>query len=120
NAGAGLARFIGPPTPAGKSRSTTSANPPAAPEPVTKNSTGRRPRGRPGHQARLKRRLLPQRLHTVVPFVPTRGDRCAGAKAATFCANVLGLVPALWRFVVSAGAEPTNNHAERLLRRGVR
>jgi transposase len=48
-----------------------------------------------------------------------RGRRCADAKAATFCANVLGLVPAVWRFVVSEGVEPTNNHAERLLRRGV-
>ena len=48
-----------------------------------------------------------------------RGRRCADAKAATFCVNVLELVPAVWRFVVSAGVEPTNNHAERLLRRGV-
>jgi transposase len=47
------------------------------------------------------------------------GRRCADAKAAAFCANVLGLVPAVWRFAVSAGVEPTNNHAERLLRRGV-
>jgi transposase len=48
-----------------------------------------------------------------------RGRRCADKKTATFCANVLGLVPAVWRFVVSEGVEPTNNHAERLLRRGV-
>jgi transposase len=47
------------------------------------------------------------------------GGRCADAKAATFCANVLELLPALWRFVVTEGVEPTNNHAERLLRRGV-
>jgi transposase len=47
------------------------------------------------------------------------GRRCADAKAATFCANVLGLLPAVWRFVVTEGIEPTNNHAERLLRRGV-
>jgi transposase len=31
----------------------------------------------------------------------------------------LALLPAVWRFVVSEGGEPTNNHAERLLRRGV-
>jgi transposase len=48
-----------------------------------------------------------------------RGRRCADVKAATFCANVLELLPAVWRFVVSEGVEPTNNHAERLLRRGV-
>ncbi len=47
------------------------------------------------------------------------GRRCADAKAATFCENVLGLLPAVWRFVVTEGVEPTNNHAERLLRRGV-
>jgi transposase len=28
-------------------------------------------------------------------------------------------LPAVWRFVVTDGVEPTNNHAERLLRRGV-
>jgi hypothetical protein len=39
--------------------------------------------------------------------------------SATFCANLLALVPARWRFVVTEGVEPTNNHAERLLRRGV-
>ena len=47
------------------------------------------------------------------------GRRCADAKAATFCANLLAVVPALWRFVVTEGVEPTNNHAERVLRRGV-
>src|SRR5262249_51157361 len=44
---------------------------------------------------------------------------CADAKAAAFCENVLALLPAVWRFVVTDGIEPTNNHAERLLRRGV-
>ncbi len=47
------------------------------------------------------------------------GRRCADAKAAAFCANVRALLPAVWQFVVTEGVEPTNNHAERLLRRGV-
>jgi transposase len=47
------------------------------------------------------------------------GCGCADAKAAAFCANLLALLPAVWRFVVTEGVEPTNNHAERLLRRGV-
>jgi transposase len=47
------------------------------------------------------------------------GCGCADTKAAAFCANLLELLPAVWRFVVSEGVEPTNNHAERLLRRGV-
>ena len=48
-----------------------------------------------------------------------RGRRCADAPAATFCENLLALLPAIWRFAVTEGIEPTNNHAERLLRRGV-
>jgi transposase len=47
------------------------------------------------------------------------GRRCAEPKAATFCANLLELLPAVWRFAVTDGVEPTNNHAERVLRRGV-
>ena len=48
-----------------------------------------------------------------------RGCACADAKAATFCANLLALEPALWTFAQVEGVEPTNNHAERLLRSGV-
>ncbi|MFO0968510.1 MAG: IS66 family transposase [Gemmataceae bacterium] len=48
-----------------------------------------------------------------------RGRACADAKAAQFCVNLLGLEPALWRFAVTEGVEPTNNHAERVLRHGV-
>ena len=40
-------------------------------------------------------------------------------KAATFCANLLVLYPALWLFAAIEGVEPTNNHAERILRLGV-
>ncbi len=47
------------------------------------------------------------------------GRRCADTKAAAFCENLLALLPAVWRFVVTEGIEPTNNYAERLLRRGV-
>jgi transposase len=48
-----------------------------------------------------------------------RGRACADGKAATFCANLLALGPALWTFVDRPGVEPTNNHAERILRSGV-
>jgi transposase len=68
-------------------------------------------------RATLIERLDPvaARLHRVLEG----GCACADTKVATFCANVLSIVPALWRFVVTEGVEPTNNHAERLLRRGV-
>ena len=48
-----------------------------------------------------------------------RGSGCADAKVGTFCDNVLALYPALWLFAGVEGVEPTNNHAERMLRMGV-
>src|SRR5262249_33793961 len=53
-----------------------SANPPGAPKPVTKPRTGKAPGGQPGHPARLKRRLPPERLQRVIPFVPHHCRRC--------------------------------------------
>ncbi len=50
--------------------------PPGAPKPVTKQGTGQQPGGQPGHPPRLKRRLPPERLHKVMPFVPSHCDRC--------------------------------------------
>jgi transposase len=47
------------------------------------------------------------------------GCACSDSQAATFCANVLAVEPALWTFVDKANVEPTNNHIERLLRSGV-
>ena len=47
------------------------------------------------------------------------GARCADAKAAAFCANLLAAEAAMWTFLYKQGVEPTNNHIERLLRPGV-
>lgn len=47
------------------------------------------------------------------------GTRHGEAKLRAFCWNLLGLWPALWLFTREPGVEPTNNHAERVLRRGV-
>jgi transposase len=47
------------------------------------------------------------------------GGRCADAKAAALCQNLLAVEPALWTFLYKEGVEPTNNHTERLLRPGV-
>ena len=40
-------------------------------------------------------------------------------KTRKTCKNILKVEPALWSFVVQDGVEPTNNAAERALRRGV-
>jgi prepilin-type processing-associated H-X9-DG protein len=69
-------------------------------------------RDRPGLQSRLD--PIARELQGVLE----QGCSCADSKAATFCANVLTLYPALWLFTAIEGVEPTNNHAERILRMG--
>ncbi|HEY7312884.1 MAG TPA: IS66 family transposase [Gemmataceae bacterium] len=41
------------------------------------------------------------------------------AKVVALCANLLAVESALWTFLSAEGMEPTNNHAERMVRRGV-
>ncbi len=48
-----------------------------------------------------------------------RGRRCRDRRTARFCDRLLRVYPALWLFVMRANVEPTNNHAERVLRRAV-
>jgi transposase len=70
----------------------------------------------------LSRHQLQQRLSPIARHlreVLDAGCACADTKAANFCANLVALEPALWRFVVTEEVDPTNNHAERVLRRGV-
>ena len=67
---------------------------------------------RPGLQARSD----PMRQ---LQGVLEQGCSWADSKAATFCANLLALYPALWLFASIEGVEPTNNHVERILRLGV-
>jgi transposase len=68
---------------------------------------------RPGLQARV------ERMARQLPSTWEQGCTCADSKAATFCANLLALDPALWLFAAIEGVEPTNHQAERLLRSGV-
>ena len=71
---------------------------------------------------RIDRALLQRGLEPVAKDLHEAlesGRGCADTKAATFCANLLALEPALWTFAAVEGVEPTNNHAERLLRSGV-
>lgn len=48
-----------------------------------------------------------------------RGSACGCAKTAGLCGNLLELEPALWTFVRRDGVEPTNNRAERAVRKAV-
>jgi transposase len=68
-------------------------------------------------RAQLQKRLDPlaRHLRKVLDAGRARADR----KTAAFCRNLVELEPALWRFVITEGVEPTNNHAERILRHGV-
>ena len=75
---------------------------------------------------RTLRRLvwpLRRRLKALLAWGATRdrggGRRGTGVRASHFCRNLLGVEPALWTFARRAGVEPTNNHAERMLRPGV-
>jgi transposase len=70
-----------------------------------------------GSRAALQRELAP--LRDVMRGWLAEGARCADAKAAALCGNLLALEPALWTFLYQQGVEPTNNHIERLLRPGV-
>jgi len=47
------------------------------------------------------------------------GAQCEHDKTAGTCRAILELKPALWTFVRTEGVEPTNNHGEREVRRGV-
>ena len=60
-----------------------------------------------------------ERIARELQEILEQGSSCADSKAATFCVNVLALDPALWLFTTIEGVEPTNNHAERILRSGV-
>jgi len=49
----------------------------------------------------------------------TRGCASGCAKTGALCGQLLNLEPALWTFVRREGVEPTNNRAERAVRKGV-
>ena len=60
-------------------------------------------------------RLLRQRMKVLL----TRGHNCGVKKAKYFCRNLLKVFQGMWTFARIQGVEPTNNHAERMLRPGV-
>lgn len=48
-----------------------------------------------------------------------RGVKLELPKVSKFCTNLLALEPALWNFAMYEGIDPTNNHAERVIRTAV-
>ena len=59
-----------------------SANPPAAPKPVVKTPTGRKPGAQPGHAPCQRVRLPAERVHQVIRYRPTTCQRCQAALPA--------------------------------------
>jgi transposase len=58
-------------------------------------------------------------IRTQVLVLLCEGAALSQDKTRHTCKNLLKLEPALWTFVHREGVEPTNNHAERCLRRAV-
>lgn len=74
-------------------------------------------RGGGGSREELGRRM--EAIEKELQEILRKGAGCAEAKVSKFCRNVQKVEEGLWSFVRVEGVEPTNNHAERLLRRGV-
>ena len=58
---------------------------------------------------------MPDQLRAVLQTGEVSND----ASVQRFCRNLLAVYPALWTLARLEGVEPTNNHAERTLRRAV-
>ena len=76
-------------------------------------------RVRDGTLSRVDFSALMQSVRTDVKALLEIGKLLDHATTRKTCANILNLEPALWNFVDHEGIEPTNNAAERPLRRGV-
>jgi transposase len=77
----------------------------------------RRLRQRRIARATLRRALPPLRRR--MGDLLERGLNCGVGKARYFCRNLRKVYDAMWTFARVEGVEPTNNHAERMLRPGV-
>ncbi|HEX6939285.1 MAG TPA: transposase [Longimicrobiales bacterium] len=65
----------------------------------------------------MQRRLAPLRAR--LGRLLSRGVHCADRRVAAFCRDLKSHWSALWTFARVDGVEPTNNAAERALRRAV-
>lgn len=77
------------------------------------------PRVRDGTLNRQDLQTQVEPIRTQVHALLSEGADLVQEKTRHTCVNLLKLEPALWAFVHCEGVEPTNNHAERCLRRAV-
>lgn len=68
-------------------------------------------------RAELQTRIKPVQI--ALELALQRGRDSPDKKARRFCKRLLKSYPALWTFVAVEGVEPTNNHAERMVRPAV-
>ena len=76
-------------------------------------------RVRDGTLSRLDFQIAMQPIRREIVALLRLGTFVDHSKTAKTCANILAWEPALWSLVAHEGVEPTNNAAERALRRGV-
>lgn len=72
-----------------------------------------------GQISRSAMRRLMRPVRKKMKRLLKRGLRSPAKRAGRFCRDLLRLEPALWTFGRVKGIEPTNNHAERMLRPAV-
>jgi transposase len=77
------------------------------------------PRVRDGTLNRLDFQMQVGPIRTRIHDLLCKGAELSHEKTRHTCENILKLETALWTFVYVEGVEPTNNRAERCLRRGV-
>jgi transposase len=76
-------------------------------------------RARDGTLSRADFQGAMQPIQAEVKSLLEIGTLLGHSRTRKTCQNILNLEPALWTFVTQEGVEPTNNAAERPLRRGV-
>jgi len=72
-----------------------------------------------GELAHASLRVLLHPARSKLERALLRGRRCSDSKAASLCRDVLKRHTSLWTFARREGVEPTNNRAERALRKAV-
>jgi transposase len=76
-------------------------------------------KARDGDLARERLAVSMKSVRRRVKKILQAGTRCGQRKTERACANILKVERSLWTFLRVAGVEPTNNAAERALRRAV-